>query len=158
MQKKIKLISLIKSNDTLKEMATGIGIWGALWFIGILIYRKTIIYNLLGLLIGLALSLFYLINLYGSIESSLELDEKGAMSFARNRYLIRYLVVAAVFVLTALSGIGSLPCCFAGIFGIKISAFLQPLVRRYVYRITDPPGQPLLEDEEEKNIRKEVRK
>ena len=68
-----------------------------------------------------------------------------------SKYLIRYLVVCAVFAATALTGIGSIYTCFAGIMGIKLGAYLQPLVRRYIFKRIDPPGEPM-PDEPDNNL------
>ncbi|MCR5108519.1 MAG: hypothetical protein K6B28_10185 [Lachnospiraceae bacterium] len=142
-------MSLIKKNDTLKEVLTGILIWWILWQIGLFIYRKDLFYNSLGLFVGIISAVFYIISLYRSIVGSLDYDEKGAMAFARKKYIFRYLAVCIVFVATALSGAGNILLCFAGILSVKTGAYMQPFVRKYIYKITDPPGEPLEEDEEE---------
>ncbi len=142
---------LFPENETLTEMFCGEAVWSLLWAAGILIFSKDRLHGILGLVIGTALALFYTVNLYMSVEGCLDLDEKGAIAYTRKKYLIRYLVVCAVFVATALTGIGSIYTCFAGIMGIKLGAYLQPLVRRYIFKRIDPPGEPM-PDEPDNNL------
>ena len=137
----------IRSNDTLKELLTGIAVWGMLVLAFILIFTKRKLYGTIGLIVGLLLAVFYVINLYTTIDASLDLDEKEAAAYTRQKYLIRYVVVCVVYVILALTDAGNLFTCFAGILGIKLGAYLQPFVRRYIFRIIDPPGTALEEDE-----------
>ena len=141
------------ANETLTEMLSGELLWSLLWAAGILIFSKDRLHGVAGLVTGTALALFYTVNLYLSVEGSLDFDEKGAIAYTRKKYLIRYLVVCAVFTVTALTGIGSIYTCFAGIMGIKLGAYLQPLVRKYIFKRIDPPGEPLPDELE--NIDKE---
>ena len=138
-----KTMTALRESETLTEMLCGEAIWSLLWAAGILIFSKDRLHAIAGLAIGTALALFYTVNLYMSVEGSLDFDEKGAIAYTRKKYLIRYLVVCAVFVVTALTGIGSIFTCFAGIMGIKLGAYLQPLVRRYIFKRIDPPGEPM---------------
>ncbi|MCR4655673.1 MAG: hypothetical protein K5770_05520 [Lachnospiraceae bacterium] len=130
-------MNAVTKNETLAEMLAGIGIWGALWLIGILLFSKDRLHGVIGLIAGLALAVFYIINLYRSIEGALDFDEKGAVAYTRKKYLIRYLVVCIVYAAVAWTGIGNVITCFAGIIGIKIGAYLQPFVRRYIFRRID---------------------
>ena len=144
----MKIKEYLSENTTLKEMLTGILIWALLWQTGILIYPRQRMYNTTGLWIGIFLAVFYSISLLRSIETSLEYDEKSAVTYSRKKYLLRYGIVCIVFVLTALLKAGNLLCLFAGLMGIKIGAYLQPFVRRRIYGIIDPPGEALPEDAE----------
>ncbi len=130
-------MNAVIKNETLEEMLAGIGIWGALWLTGILLFSKDRLHGVTGLIAGLALAVFYIINLCRSIEGALDFDEKGAVSYTRKKYLIRYLVVCVVYAAVAWSGIGNVITCFAGIMGIKIGAYLQPFVRRHIFRRRD---------------------
>ncbi|MCR4740383.1 MAG: hypothetical protein K5886_09035, partial [Lachnospiraceae bacterium] len=98
----------IRSNETLSEFLTGVGVWGAVVLIVSMIVSKRRLYAAAGLLVGLILAVFYIINLYSSIDASLDFDEKDAVVLARKKYLFRYLVICAGYVALALSGIGSL--------------------------------------------------
>ncbi|MBQ7562718.1 MAG: hypothetical protein IJT16_01865 [Lachnospiraceae bacterium] len=136
------------SNETLAELLTGIGVWGILVLIVVLIVSERKLYGTVGLIVGIGLAAFYAVNLYTTIDASLELDEKGATAYTRKKYLIRYLVVCIVYIALALTDIGSLFSCFAGILGIKIGAYLQPFVRKYIYKRIDPPGEALPSEDE----------
>ncbi|MCR5735090.1 MAG: hypothetical protein K6G22_10830 [Lachnospiraceae bacterium] len=145
----MKIKEYLFENSTLKEMLTGIIIWAVLWQIGIFIYPHDRLYNSSGLWIGIFLAVFYSISLFRSIQSSLDYDERSAVTYSRKKFLLRYGIVCIVFVITALLKAGNLICLFAGLMGIKIGAYLQPFVRRRVYGIIDPPGKPLPEDMED---------
>ncbi len=136
----------VTKNETLAEVLAGIAIWGALWLIGILLFSDDRLHGVIGLLAGLSLAVFYIINLYHSIEGALDFDEKGAVAYTRKKYVIRYLVVCVFYVAVAATGIGNVITCFAGIIGIKIGAYIQPFVRRYVFRRKDETPAPLLPD------------
>ncbi|MCR4739939.1 MAG: hypothetical protein K5886_06720 [Lachnospiraceae bacterium] len=144
----MKIKEYLSENTTLKEMLTGILIWALLWQAGILIYPRDRLYNSAGLWIGIILACYYSINLLNSIRMSLEFEEKAAVTYSRKKYLFRYGIVCVVFAVTAFLRIGNLLCLFAGLMGIKIGAYLQPFVRRRIYKIIDPPGEPLVEDTE----------
>ncbi len=130
-------MNLLKKNETLGEILAGIGLWALLVLIIVFFIPGDKLVNISGLIIGTALAVFYIINLYSSIEASLELDEKGATLYTRKRYIFRYIIVAAVYVATAMTGIGSIYTCFAGIMGIKLGAYMQPFVRKYIFRRRD---------------------
>ena len=136
-------LKLLAENETLAEVLTGTGIWSVAWLVLVLIFSKSRLHAVVGLLTGTALSVFYIINLYSSIDASLDFDEKGAVAYTRKKYVLRYLVVCVVYVAMAVTDFGSIYTCFAGIIGIKIGAYIQPFVRRYVYKRIDPPGKAI---------------
>ncbi|MCR5790744.1 MAG: hypothetical protein K6G83_12715 [Lachnospiraceae bacterium] len=142
----MKLLKNLRTNETLQEFLTGIGLYGGVCLAAALIFSERKLYAVIGLVIGLLAAVFYVLQLYHAIDASLDYDEKGAAACMRKNFLIRYLVVAAVAVLTAVTDIGSIFTCFAGILGVKLGAYLQPFVRRHFFKRIDPPAEPLPED------------
>ncbi len=62
-----------------------------------------------------------------TLNSAVERDVKGAQAVATRQNIIRYLVVVIILGSLMVTRIGSPLAAFAGVMGLKISAYLQPL-------------------------------
>ncbi|HAG68483.1 MAG TPA: hypothetical protein DCL38_00755 [Lachnospiraceae bacterium] len=131
---RISFIRHAHENETLSEVLAGIILWSGACLVASMLLCRDRPRAVVGLIAGTALSVFYILNLYSSIEGALDFDEKGAVAYTRKKYLIRYLVICICFTLVAATGAGNIYTCFAGIMGIKIGAYIQPLVRKYIFR------------------------
>ena len=83
-----------------------------------------------GLWIGVLTGIFMAFHMAISLNSAVERDVKGAQAAATRQNIIRYLVVVIILGILMITRVGNPLAAFAGIMGLKISAYLQPLLRK----------------------------
>ncbi|MBR5766285.1 MAG: ATP synthase subunit I, partial [Lachnospiraceae bacterium] len=123
-------INQLRNNETLRELIAGAVLYCLIWAIPLLIFTDRKLYQLLGLIIGLIVCIALSVNMADTIDVAVDMDEKGAKSYLTGKASIRYLCVCAVTVLLAVTGIGNPLTFFAGIMGLKIGAYMQPLTHK----------------------------
>jgi hypothetical protein len=124
------IINRIRNNETLRELIAGAVLYCLIWEIPLLIFTDRKLYHSAGLLIGLIVCIALVINMAGSIEAAVDMDEKGAGVYLRSKASIRYLMVCITVIALAITGIANPLTCFAGIMGLKIGAYIQPLTHK----------------------------
>ncbi len=65
-----------------------------------------------------------------TLNVTVERDVKGAQAAATRHNIIRYVVVVVILAILMMTSIGNPLAAFAGIMGLKISAYIQPLFAR----------------------------
>jgi hypothetical protein len=68
------------------------------------------------------------------LNSSVVLNERGARAASTRHNIIRYLIVVAIEMTLMLTGFGNPLSAFLGIMGLKVSAYMQPLLSRLTHR------------------------
>ena len=86
-----------------------------------------------GLWIGVLTAIFMAFHMAVTLNSAVERDVKGAQAVATRQNIIRYLVVVIILGILMMTRIGNPLAAFAGIMGLKISAYLQPLLARWFH-------------------------
>ena len=124
------MINRIRNNETLRELIAGAVLYCLIWAVPLLIFTDRKLYQLSGLIIGLIICIVLSVNMASSIDVAVEMDEKGAKSYLTGKASLRYLMVCAVTVLLAVTGAGNPLTFFAGIMGLKIGAYMQPLTHK----------------------------
>lgn len=124
------MIRIFRENKTLREMLAGLVAAGVVVTVICLIFSKDILFNCIGLWIGIVGAAFMVIHMAYTIEDVVLLDEKSAVGYSRKMTFIRYIVVCILVVLTGVTKIGSPVMCVIGILLLKAGAYLQPLVHR----------------------------
>lgn len=119
----------IKIDATLFDLCLGIFLYGIVCQIVILFFSRTLAYHL-GLWIGILLAIAGSVHMWWTIDKSLEMASKDATKTVGAHYMIRYFVLAAVMALLAVSGFANPLFAFLGYMGMKVSAYLQPFVRK----------------------------
>ena len=122
---------LKKVSGTVKEMWLGIGLWGIAAGIVILLFAKDTAGCLLGLLIGCLLACVCVWHMWRALDAALDLGD-GAQKYMTVRSLARYGAIVPVFAVLAVTGFADPLAAFAGLVGMKASAYLQPFVHRYL--------------------------
>lgn len=124
---------LRRLNKALPGLVLGIIIYGALLqLIGMWLVDDRLRYTT-GLWIGIGCALFMAVHMAMSIEDAVSIGtEDGAKKKTIASAMTRYLVVLVVLVATFYFHLGMILPAFMGVFGLKISAYLQPLF----YRLT----------------------
>ena len=120
----------MKKNNILTELLAGIISLGILIQIGMAIAFENYLYNAIGLWAGIGIASFMAIHLKRSIEDELDLGEEGAMKHARTAYATRMLVTFIVLGVVIYFKLGNPITVVIGIFPLKLSAYLQPLIHK----------------------------
>ena len=120
----------MKKNNILVELLAGIISLGVLIQIIMAIALEDYLYNAIGLWTGIGIACFMAIHLKRSIEDSLDLGVDGAVKHARTAYATRTVVTLIVIGLVVYFKIGNPFTVVLGIFPLKLSAYLQPLIHK----------------------------
>ncbi len=121
---------LKKINTALPGLLFGIILFGILCqVIGFFLVADKTGYSI-GLWVGVLTAIFMAFHMAITLNSAVERDVKGAQAAATRQNIIRYLVVIIILGILMLTRIGNPLAAFAGIMGLKISAYIQPLLAR----------------------------
>lgn len=120
---------LQKADTTVKEMWIGIAVWGFVCELATVWLVKDRACCALGLLIGCILAAAGVYHMWRTIDQALDLGD-GAQKFMTGRSWMRYGVFVAVFAVLMVTDFANPLTAFLGLMGMKISAYLQPIVHR----------------------------
>lgn len=88
----------------------------------------------IGLWIGVAAGIGMAVHMKNSLDEALYLGEEGASKYWQKSYAKRYLTVVVVFAAVSYFQIANVLALFAGVMGLKFSAYLQPIMRKLFKR------------------------
>ena len=125
----------MKKNNILVELLAGIISLGVLIQIIMAIALENYLYNAIGLWTGIGIACFMAIHLKRSIEDSLDLGVEGAVKHARTAYATRTMITLIVIGLVVYFKIGNPLTVVLGIFPLKLSAYLQPLIHKIFLKL-----------------------
>ena len=125
----------MKKNNILVELLSGIIPLGVLIQIIMAIAFEDYLYNAVGLWTGIGIACFVAIHLKRSIEDSLDMWEEDAVKHARTAYATRTAITLAVIGIVIYFKIGNPFTVVLGIFPLKLSAYLQPLIHKIFLKI-----------------------
>ncbi len=120
-----------KVKQTLKEMFAGLLAWLLFVFVILIIVASHKLAMALGVLIGGGAAAGLLLHMYHHLDIALDMDVKHAQSHIQSA-AIKRLFFMALIVAISMAGykyvhpLGTI----LGLFGIKISAYLQPMVHK----------------------------
>lgn len=120
-----------KIDPTLFELCLGILAYGIVFEIVLLCFSREFTYSV-GLLIGVALALAGAVHMWWSLNRGLDLPEKEAVKSLSIQNIIRYLILAAVLAVLIVTKIANPIFTFAGYMGMKVSAYLNPLIHKLI--------------------------
>lgn len=118
------------ADETLKELLIGIVFYGIVVQIICFFVTKDLLHATCGLWIGIAGAAGMAVHLKRSIEDALDLGEAGAIKHMRRTYALRYAAIAALFGATVYFKIGHPITLLAGVMGLKIGAYIQPITHK----------------------------
>ena len=120
-----------KLNDAMPGLVRGILLYGAVvWAVGVWFVNDGISFTV-GLLIGLALAVGMAVHMAWVLRDVVDFaDARRAGGRIIAKSILRYVVVIGVFVWMYVSGIGNLVAAFIGLLGLKVSAYLEPVMWR----------------------------
>ena len=127
---------LRRLNDALPGLVLGIIVYGVLiqltgvWFVEDKLRFST------GLWIGIGLAVWMAINIAQVLRDAVEIyGEDGARNRVIIKSVLRYFVVVIVFFVMVKFNLGNMISAFIGVFGLKISAYLQPLAHKVIFKL-----------------------
>jgi hypothetical protein len=125
----------MKKGNIVVELLAGIISLGVLIQIIMAIAFEDYLYNAVGLWTGIGIACFVAIHLKRSIEDELDLGEEGAVKHARSAYATRTAITLAVIGIVIYFKVGNPFTVVLGIFPLKLSAYLQPLIHKIFLKI-----------------------
>lgn len=124
------ILNLIKKNQTLKELLIGIVFLGIVGEILLLFLTKQKVYNGIGFLVGIIVSLVCAIHMAYYIEIAVMLDEKSSIAYTRKYTVIRYFAMCVILIIIGVTDILNPVTLILGYMGLKVGAYLNPLVHK----------------------------
>lgn len=123
-------------NDALPGLVCGILIYGVcvelagVWFVSDKLGYST------GLATGIACACWMAVNMATVIRDSVDAgDETQAKRIATGKANLRYTVVAIIFIIMIKLEWGNPLAAFAGVMGLKVSAYLQPFAHKFMSKL-----------------------
>ena len=90
------------------------------------------IYIIIGFLIGILMSIILVMLMARTVENMLSIGDNGAVKEGVIGALIRAAIVIAVIVLLLVTHVGNVISMLIGLFGLKLSAYIQPIADKYI--------------------------
>ena len=118
-----------KINPTLLELCLGILLYGAVFQIALLFFVGELSYSI-GLWIGVVLAVAGAFHMWWALDRGLDLPEKDAVKSMGTQNIVRYVVLVAVMAALMCTDFANPIFAFCGYMGMKVSAYLNPLIHR----------------------------
>lgn len=139
----------VAARRVLMQLYIGIGIYFAVFGVLGVIFMRPIWLFILSLFVGCAAACFIAYNMYDVLDRALELETGKAKSFVTVRSMIRLgvclVLMAAGIMVDWVSFVG----VTVGLLGLKVSAFMNPLVRKITGDAAVGVQEDTASDEEE---------
>ncbi len=119
-----------KPDELTREMIITMVIYGIILQIICVFLSGDLLKMTCGLWIGIATGIGMLIHMKNSVNEALDLGEAGAKKYMQKSYMKRYIVVVVVFIAVAYLDIANVLTLLAGVMGLKVSAYLQPVLQK----------------------------
>ncbi len=147
---------LRRINESLPGLVTGILIYGVLvQLAGVWFVEDKIGYSI-GLWYGIVIAIGMAINLATVIYDAVTFGGEGnANKRVAAKSMLRYIVVAVLFFILGYFEIGNLFTAFLGVMGLKVSAYMQPLLNKIVNKLLGR-NDASSSDENSEKLNKEV--
>lgn len=141
---------ITRMNRTLFELEVGILIFGAFCQMFVFFLGDKARYSI-GLWIGIATAAFAAFHMWWSLDKGLDFSEKAAISYLSRQNIVRYIIIVAVIVAVAASGIGNPLSAFLGVMGLKAAAYMQFFTKKISRQIYGEEILPDLIEEPDEN-------
>ena len=120
-----------KPDAVVKDMTLIMIVYGLLIQVICFFVAGDLLKATVGLWIGIIAAILMLRNMRDSLIEALDLGEAGAKKYVQSAYMKRYLAVVVVFVVVSLLGTANVLTLLAGVMGLKVSAYLQPVKHKF---------------------------
>ena len=127
-------MSRIKTqNEALIDLILGILIFGMMvMLVGLFVAPDRLAF-VLGIVLGTASSVVRAVHMSVTLDRQLDYGEKDARAYAMKNYMIRYLILIAVLLVSVALGTSGMAGAVIGIFLMKPAAVLSPQIHEYIY-------------------------
>ena len=120
-------------NEALIDLILGILIFGVLvMLVGLFVASDKLAF-VLGVMLGTASSVVRAVHMSVTLERQLDYGEKDARAYAARNYMIRYLFLIVVLLISVALGTSGMAGAVIGIFLMKPAAILSPQIHKYIY-------------------------
>ncbi len=123
---------LKRLDPTVRDLLIGALLYGIIVEIAGLILVENRLNYTLGILVGYISVVFLICHMYLTLEKALDMDHDAATKYGLRNSILRYVIMFAILVVAILAPQISVIAVIIMIFGMKISAFLQPLINKYI--------------------------
>ena len=121
---------IVRINRTLFELEVGILIFGAACqLVGVFLPIDGESYSI-GLWMGILIAMVSAFHMWWSLDRALDLEERHAVKIMSTHNILRYFLIAVVFILIAISKIANPLSAFLGIMGLKVSAYMHFITKK----------------------------
>ena len=120
-----------KPDAVVKDMTLIMIVYGLLIQVICFFVAGDLLKATVGLWVGIIAAILMLRNMRDSLIEALDLGEAGAKKYVQSAYMKRYLAVVVVFVVVSLLGTANVLTLLAGVMGLKVSAYLQPVKHKF---------------------------
>lgn len=120
------------------EVAVIIGLWCVICELLVIIFMGADIRAMLGLLLGAVLGTAAFIHMGVSLENSIDMmEEEPAKKNTIRTFITRAVIIAVVMVAAIISGWFNMLFVIIGMFGLKVGAYVQPIVDKIFSKLPD---------------------
>ena len=120
-----------ENKEMIKDISIIIFIYGAVAAVFEIIFAKRVIYSLLGLLIGCILAVYMFVYMERILSKGMKsADSKQMGNYITKHSCIRYFSIVIVFAVICITKVADPIACFIGLLGLKIAAYLQPVISK----------------------------
>lgn len=117
-------------NTALPGLMAGIILFGGICqLVGIFLTTDKANFSI-GLWVGVLTALFMAYHMARVLNNAVELGENGAQKTVVAQNVIRYVVVVIILAILMMTNIGNPIAAFVGMMGLKVSAYMQPLLAK----------------------------
>ena len=124
-----------KARKVLIELYIGIAMYAFIFALLGIIFMRPLWMYLIALLVGAVGACVQAYSIYDTLDITLDLTEKRAKNFAMVRSMARLFVCLILMVVAILIHWTAFVGVTVGLLGLKISAFINPLIRRLTAKI-----------------------
>lgn len=125
---------LRKINTALPGLLLGIILFGILGQVLVFFLVEDKTGYSIGLWVGVFTAVFMAFHMAVTLNTAVERDVKGAQASATRQNIFRYFIVVVILGILMLTEVGNPLAAFAGVMGLKVSAYMQPLFARLSHR------------------------
>ena len=139
----------VAARKVLMQLYIGIGIYFMVFGVLGIIFMRPIWLFIISLLVGCAAACFIAYNMYDVLDRALELETGKAKSFVTIRSMIRLGICLVLMAASIMVGWVSFVGVTVGLLGLKVSAFINPLVRKITGDVAVEIPEDTASDEKE---------
>lgn len=122
-----------EADETLRDLKTGIVIVTIVLELLALVFAPGKLAFCLGILLGGAVAFGLSIHMYSSLDVALDMDSDSASKYIRKKTGFRMVIMGvAVFLACIFPAYLNVIGVVAGLLGLKLSAYAQPVIHKYI--------------------------